>query len=81
MWTEAGFTALHEKERAELNDTVVELAKQDERILTTVYNINKRLKGRVDMSMALGISDIKAQMSGLVYRGFVTCNGFKRLGD
>jgi ATP-dependent helicase HrpA len=27
------------------------------------------------------LSDIKAQMGGLVYRGFVTGNGFKRLGD
>lgn len=81
VWSEAGFTALHEKVRAELNDTVVDIAKQVERILTTVFNINKRLKGRVDMSMALGLSDIKAQMSGLVYRGFVTGNGFKRLGD
>ncbi|MGU0171050.1 DUF3418 domain-containing protein [Escherichia coli] len=33
------------------------------------------------MTMALGLSDIKAQMGGLVYRGFVTGNGFKRLGD
>ncbi|EAW9985599.1 DUF3418 domain-containing protein, partial [Salmonella enterica] len=81
VWNEAGFTALHEKVRAELNDTVVDIAKQVERILTTVFNINKRLKGRVDMSMALGLSDIKAQMNGLVYRGFVTGNGFKRLGD
>lgn len=67
--------------RAELNDTVVDIAKQVEQILTAVFNINKRLKGRVDMTMALGLSDIKAQMGGLVYRGFVTGNGFKRLGD
>ncbi|MFO6484853.1 DUF3418 domain-containing protein [Escherichia coli] len=73
--------ALHEKVRAELNDTVVDIAKQVEQILTAVFNINKRLKGRVDMTMALGLSDIKAQMGGLVYRGFVTGNGFKRLGD
>ena len=33
------------------------------------------------MTMALGLADIKAQMGGLVYRGFVTGNGFKRLGD
>ncbi|XNM85521.1 DUF3418 domain-containing protein [Escherichia coli] len=69
------------KVRAELNDTVVDIAKQVEQILTAVFNINKRLKGRVDMTMALGLSDIKAQMGGLVYRGFVTGNGFKRLGD
>ncbi|MCS5931129.1 DUF3418 domain-containing protein [Klebsiella pneumoniae subsp. pneumoniae] len=34
-----------------------------------MFNINKRLKGRVDMTMALGLSDIKAQMAGLVHRG------------
>ena len=81
VWTEEGFAQLHEKVRAELNDTVVEIAKQVEQILTTVFNINKRLKGRVDMTMALGLSDVKAQMAGLVYRGFVTGNGFNRLGD
>ena len=81
VWTEEGFSQLHDKVRAELNDTVVEIAKQVEQILTAVFNINKRLKGRVDMTMALGLSDIKAQMAGLVYRGFVTGNGFRRLGD
>lgn len=81
VWSEEGFAALHEKVRGELNDTVVEIAKQVEQILTAVFNINKRLKGRVDMTMALGLSDVKAQMNGLVYRGFVTGNGYKRLGD
>lgn len=81
VWTEEGFSKLHDKVRAELNDTVVDIAKQVEQILTAVFNINKRLKGRVDMTMATGLSDIKAQMAGLVYRGFVTGNGFRRLGD
>ncbi|WP_240775769.1 ATP-dependent RNA helicase HrpA [Nissabacter sp. SGAir0207] len=80
-WDEASFTRLHEWVRAHLNETVVEIAKQVEQILTAVFNINKRLKGRVDMSMALALSDIKSQMSGLVYRGFVTRNGWKKLPD
>jgi len=57
------------------------VAKQVEQILTAVFNINKRLKGRVDMSLALALSDIKTQLGGLVYRGFVTGNGWKRLPD
>lgn len=81
VWSEEGFAALHEKVRAELNDTVVEIAKQVAQILAAVFNINKRMKGLVDMTMALGLSDVKVQMSGLVYRGFVTGNGYKRLGD
>lgn len=80
-WQEEGFTQLHDKVRAELNDTVVDIAKLVEQILTAVFRINKRLKGRVDMTMALALSDIKTQMGGLVYRGFVTQNGWKRLAD
>ncbi|MBJ3816763.1 ATP-dependent RNA helicase HrpA [Shimwellia pseudoproteus] len=81
VWDEAGFARLHEVVRANLNDTVVDIARQVERILTTVFNINKRLKGRLDMAMALGLADVKAQMAGLIYRGFVTGNGYQRLGD
>lgn len=81
VWQEDAFQQLHEKVRAELNETVVDIAKQVEQILTAVFAINKRLKGRVDMAMALALSDIKSQMSGLVFRGFVTQNGWQRLPD
>ncbi|TDB54590.1 ATP-dependent RNA helicase HrpA [Photorhabdus khanii subsp. guanajuatensis] len=80
-WNEQTFIQLQNKVRAELNDTVVEIARQVEQILTTVFAINKRLKGRVDISLALALSDIKAQLSGLVFRGFVTANSWKRLPD
>lgn len=81
VWDEAAYSALHEKIRAELNDTVVDIAKRVEQILSLVFAINKRLKGRVDMAMALGLSDVKAQLAGLVYKGFVTGNGYHRLDD
>ena len=80
-WQESGYTRLHDIVRAELNDTVVDIARMVEQILTAVFTINKRLKGRVDMTMALALSDIKAQMGGLVYRGFVTGNGWRHLAD
>ncbi|RYM65405.1 ATP-dependent RNA helicase HrpA [Serratia liquefaciens] len=81
VWQEEDFARLQEKVRAELNETVVGVAKQVEQILTAVFNINKRLKGRVDISLALALSDIKNQLGGLVYRGFVTNNGWRRLSD
>ncbi|WP_075181846.1 ATP-dependent RNA helicase HrpA [Pantoea sp. 1.19] len=81
VWDAQGFARLQETVRAELNDTVVDIARQVEQILTQAFAINKRLKGRVDMSMALALSDIKAQLAGLIYRGFVTGNGYARLGD
>ena len=33
--------------------------------------IKKRLKGRIDLSMAVALNDIKAQLAGLMYAGFV----------
>ncbi|UMX83461.1 DUF3418 domain-containing protein [Klebsiella pneumoniae] len=42
----------------------MEIAKQVEQILTAVFNINKRLKGRVDMTMALGLSVSKRRWRG-----------------
>ncbi|WP_413728450.1 ATP-dependent RNA helicase HrpA [Sodalis sp. RH19] len=81
VWREEQFAELQEYVRANLNPTVVEIAGQVEQILTAVFAINKRLKGRVDISLALALSDIKAQLGGLVYRGFVTGNGWRRLPD
>ena len=37
VWTEEGFAALHEKVRAELNDTVWILRSKVEQILTAVF--------------------------------------------
>jgi ATP-dependent helicase HrpA len=54
VWQEEDFARLQEKVRAELNETVVGVAKQVEQILTAVFNINKRLKGRVDISLGAG---------------------------
>lgn len=81
VWQEAQYAALQEHVRANLNATVVDIAVQVEQILTVVFAINKRLKGSVDIGLALALSDIKQQMSGLVYRGFVSGNGWQRLAD
>ncbi|WP_353241774.1 ATP-dependent RNA helicase HrpA [Providencia sp.] len=81
VWDEVQFEKLKEFARAELNDVVVNIAKQVEQILSAVFAINKRLKGRVDFSMALALSDLKAQMGNLVFKGFVTAHGWKRLPD
>ncbi|WP_072669171.1 ATP-dependent RNA helicase HrpA [Vibrio injenensis] len=81
VWQPDAFEALKEYVRAELGDTVVEIAQQVETILTTAYNINKRLKGKVDFTMAFALSDIKAQMQGLIFKGFATECGWKKLAD
>ncbi|MCG3863678.1 MULTISPECIES: ATP-dependent RNA helicase HrpA [unclassified Photobacterium] len=80
-WQPESFEALKEYVRAELGDTVVDIAKQVEEILTTAFNISKRLKGRIDLSMAFAMSDIKAQIESLIFKGFATECGWKRLPD
>ncbi|NOH73122.1 ATP-dependent RNA helicase HrpA [Vibrio pectenicida] len=81
VWQPEEFEQLKEHVRAELDDTVVEIAKQVEVILTTAFNINKKLKGKIDFSMAFALSDIKAQIEGLIFKGFATECGWKRLPD
>ncbi|MEG9532358.1 ATP-dependent RNA helicase HrpA [Mannheimia indoligenes] len=81
VWAEEKFNELHEYVRANLNDTTVEIAKQVEKCLTLAYELNKRLKGKLDFTMAFALSDIKAQIDGLIYPEFVTKTGYQRLSD
>ncbi|MGO1297694.1 MAG: ATP-dependent RNA helicase HrpA [Vibrio sp.] len=81
VWEPEQFEALKESIRGELGDTVVDIAKQVETILTKAFEINKRLKGKVDLSMAFALSDIKAQVEGLIFKGFATECGWHRLPD
>ncbi|MER0373658.1 ATP-dependent RNA helicase HrpA [Vibrio vulnificus] len=81
VWEPEKFEALKEHVRAELGDTVVDIAKQVETILTTAFNINKKLKGKIDFTMAFALSDIKAQIEGLIFKDFATECGWKRLPD
>ena len=81
VWQPEKFEQLKEKIRADLNETVVDVAKQVETILTTAFQINKKLKGKVDFTMAFALSDIKAQLEGLIYKGFATESGWKKLPD
>ncbi|KII79558.1 ATP-dependent RNA helicase HrpA [Vibrio renipiscarius] len=81
VWESAQFEKMKEHIRAELGDTVVDVAQQVETILTTAFNINKKLKGRIDFTMAFALSDIKAQIEGLIFKGFATECGWKRLPD
>ncbi|MBY5991231.1 ATP-dependent RNA helicase HrpA [Ferrimonas balearica] len=77
----AGFEAAREVVRAELNDTVVAIAAQVERVLTLWGTIRKKLKGKISLEIAFAMSDIQAQLDRLVYKGFVADTGWDRLED
>ncbi|MBY6185144.1 ATP-dependent RNA helicase HrpA [Marinobacter hydrocarbonoclasticus] len=79
--TKAGFDAAREVVRAELNDTVVAIAVQVEKVLTSWGGIRKKLKGKISLDIAFAMSDIQAQLDRLVYKGFVADTGWDRLDD
>lgn len=81
VWDEQKFEHLREYVRTHLNETVVTIARQVETVLYMSHNINKRLKGRVDIQLAVSLADVKSQLSRLIYKGFVTGNGWQRLPD
>ncbi|MDO4697843.1 MAG: ATP-dependent RNA helicase HrpA [Pasteurellaceae bacterium] len=81
VWNEEKFNALREFVRENLNDKTVQIALQVEKILTLAFEINKRMKGKMDFTMAFALSDIKAQLNGLIYPDFVVQTGSARLGD
>ncbi|WP_237363552.1 ATP-dependent RNA helicase HrpA [Vibrio marisflavi] len=81
VWLPEEFEQLKEHVRAELNETVVDIAKQVETVLTTAFQINKKLKGKIDFTMAFALSDIKAQIEGLIFKGFATQSGWRKLPD
>ncbi|CAH0533431.1 hypothetical protein VST7929_01299 [Vibrio stylophorae] len=81
VWQGDAFERLKETIRGELGDTVVEIAERVEQILTLSFQIGKKLKGRVDLTTAFAMSDVKAQLDGLIYKGFVTATGDTRLVD
>ncbi|HBO39061.1 MAG TPA: ATP-dependent RNA helicase HrpA, partial [Pasteurellaceae bacterium] len=81
VWTETDFDKLRNFVRENLNDITVDVAQQVEKLLTLTFEINKRLKGKMDFTMAFALSDIKSQLVGLIYPGFVEKTGYQRLAD
>lgn len=81
VWDEAGFEKLRDFVRENLNEVTVDIAQKVEQILTLTYQLNQRLKGKMDFTMAFALSDIKSQLAGLVYQGFVQKSGYDRLPD
>ena len=81
VWDEAGFEKLRDFVRENLNEVTVYIAQKVEQILSLNHALNQRLKGKMDFTMAFAFSDIKAQLTGLIYPGFVQKSGYDRLPD
>ena len=81
VWNEEGFNKLRDFVRENVNEVTVDIAQKVEQILTLTHQLNQLLKGKMDFTMAFALSDMKSQISGLIYQGFVQKSGYARLPD
>ena len=81
VWNEEGFDKLRDFVRENVNEVTMDIAQKVEQILTLTHQLNQRLKGKMDFTMAFALSDMKSQISGLIYQGFVQKSGYARLPD
>jgi len=66
-----GLLALAEKKRGAWAEHAERLARLALEILKLWHGLQKRFKGKIDLAQAVALNDIKAQLSHLVYPGFV----------
>ncbi|MGH3624664.1 MAG: ATP-dependent RNA helicase HrpA, partial [Sciscionella sp.] len=80
-WTAERFDALRDKAARELGQVAVETVDWVRRILAATHQVETRLEAMAGLSPAESVRDIRAQLSGLVYPGFVSATGAARLPD
>jgi ATP-dependent helicase HrpA len=80
-WDDDGFDTLRERVRSQLVGTVADTVTVVSRILTAVQAVESRLASSRQPSLLAGLADIRAQLSGLVFPGFVSAVGRRRLPD
>ncbi|SET20976.1 ATP-dependent RNA helicase HrpA [Thorsellia anophelis] len=81
VWEKNDYEKLIEYIKANINETVVAIANRVEQILSKQYELSKQLKGKIDMNSAFALSDIKQQLSRLVFPEFVVAHGSDKLPD
>jgi ATP-dependent helicase HrpA len=79
--TPEAFQACSEHVRSEINDRVLTIAQKVEIGLTKAHQIKKKMKGNVPMAMINAYGDIKQHLDSLVFNGFVSDIGARRLSD
>jgi ATP-dependent helicase HrpA len=80
-WDQEGFGKLQDKVRAQLNDTMLDVVNRVEPILAADHDLEQRLKGSASRAPQPALADLRAQLDGLVYQGFVSATGWRRLPD
>ncbi|HYN96106.1 MAG TPA: ATP-dependent RNA helicase HrpA, partial [Pilimelia sp.] len=80
-WDAAGFAALRDAVRAELPERLYAVVGDVRRVLAAAYAVEKRLAGTSNPLVLPALADVRAQLGGLLYPGFVATTGAARLPD
>ena len=67
----AALAGLAERKRGSWAEHAERLARQTLEVLKLWHGLQKRFKGKIDLSQAVALNDIKQQLGNLVYPGFV----------
>jgi ATP-dependent helicase HrpA len=74
-WDEVGFTRLLARVRTGLTATTLSILDGVRQVLATAHEVERQLSGTGNPLLLPSLSDLRAQLSGLVYPGFVTATG------
>jgi ATP-dependent helicase HrpA len=75
------FARLRDTVRGDLQDVLFDVVRAVSALLTSARDIELRVSASTTPVLAPAMGDIRAQLSGLVYPGFVTATGRARLVD
>jgi ATP-dependent helicase HrpA len=80
-WDAEGYARLATRVRADLIASTVDTVRKIVPILGHAYTVEQRLAALRDPVSATAVADVRSQLKGLVYRGFVTATGWWRLPE
>ena len=78
-WDREGFERLSAAVRSGLHETTAEVVTQVESALRLAHAAGARLEDNYAEVLRPAVADMRAQLSGLIYPGFVTATGYRRL--
>jgi ATP-dependent helicase HrpA len=80
-WDESGFAALRDRVRADLHDATYDTVAKARSVLAGWHAVEARLGSTNNLALAATLSDVRTQVTGLIYPGFVTATGVAHLVD
>jgi ATP-dependent helicase HrpA len=81
VWDAEAFARLREQVRAELDTALMDVVKTVAAIAGTANDVERRLRSTTSLTLVPALTDIRAQLTALIYPGFISPTGRRRLPD